>query len=412
MDIQEVALTGIGVLPHRLRALRSDVVAELAASMRERGLLHPIVLRAQDGSGYWLVAGRHRLEAAKSLGWKAIMANVVTGFDAVAAELAEIDENLIRADLTPAERADHQARRKKLYEQLHPETRLGQNQHTRVRKLCEPTDRFTADAAAKTGRSERAIQLEAKRGAAIPNVASLAGTSLDKGEELDALAALPKESQADLIARAKDGEKVSAKAAAKKEKRAAKEAALAQATGEASKALGTKLYGVIYADPPWRFEPYSRDTGMDRAADNHYPTMTLADIKALHVPAADDAALFLWATAPMLPEALAVMAEWGFTYRSHLIWTKDRAGTGYWFRNRHELLLVGTRGKIPAPAPGENCDSVQAFDRGPHSAKPHAFAEIIEEMFPNAARLEMFARAPRLGWDTWGNEAPVPVAAE
>jgi hypothetical protein len=53
----------------------------------------------------------------------------------------------------------------------------------------------------------------------------------------------------------------------------------------------------------------------------------------------------------MLPQALAVMAAWGFEYRSHAVWAKDRVGTGYWFRNQHELLLIGVRGAIPAPAP-------------------------------------------------------------
>ena len=66
--------------------------------------------------------------------------------------------------------------------------------------------------------------------------------------------------------------------------------------------------------------------------------------------------LFLWATAPMLPQALEVMAAWGFKYKSHMVWVKDRTGTGYWFRNAHELLLVGTKGRIPAPAPGMQMD--------------------------------------------------------
>jgi N6-adenosine-specific RNA methylase IME4 len=87
-------------------------------------------------------------------------------------------------------------------------------------------------------------------------------------------------------------------------------------------ALPTKQYGVIYADPPWRFEPYSRLTGMDRAADNHYPTMTLEEIKALPVPAAKDCVLFLWSTVPMLPSALATMWAWGFVYKSALFWDK------------------------------------------------------------------------------------------
>jgi N6-adenosine-specific RNA methylase IME4 len=185
----------------------------------------------------------------------------------------------------------------------------------------------------------------------------------------------------------------------KRDKRAAKETAL----GEAQQSSGQ--YGVIYADPPWRFEPYSRDTGMDRAADNHYPTMGLDDLLVLPVPAASDAVLFLWATVPMLPEALDVMAAWGFTYKSQFVWVKDRIGTGYWTRNQHELLLVGTRGDIPAPAPGEQFSSVIAASVGEHSVKPPVFAEMIEEMFPNLPAIEMFARAPRLGWTVWGNEA-------
>jgi N6-adenosine-specific RNA methylase IME4 len=195
------------------------------------------------------------------------------------------------------------------------------------------------------------------------------------------------------------------RAALKQDKRATREAELAEATEEASRQLGKELYGVLYADPPWRFEPFSRDTGMDRAADNHYPTMTIDLIRKMAVPAADDAVLFLWATVPMLPEALSVMEAWGFTYKSHFVWNKDHAGTGYWNRNRHELLLVGTRGDIPAPAPGQQFCSVIEAPTSAHSRKPMAFAEMIEEMFPKHRHVELFARGPRLGWDTWGNEA-------
>jgi len=192
----------------------------------------------------------------------------------------------------------------------------------------------------------------------------------------------------------------------KKQRRAEREQELAEKTIAASQAIGTKQYGVIYADPPWHFKPYSDITGMDRAADNHYPTMTLEDIKALPVPAAPDSILFLWATVPMLPEALDVMTAWGFTYRSHCIWVKHKAGTGYWFRNRHELLLVGTRGNIPAPAPGEQYESIIEARAGEHSAKPFHFTEIIEELFPTLPRLEMFHRGETYGgWDYWGNEA-------
>jgi N6-adenosine-specific RNA methylase IME4 len=190
----------------------------------------------------------------------------------------------------------------------------------------------------------------------------------------------------------------------KQERRAEREAEL----GAKQCALPSKRFGVILADPAWRFEPYSRKTGMDRAADNHYPTTSLALIKALNVGsiAAKDAVLFLWATAPMLPQALEVMAAWGFTYKSNFVWSKSRAGTGYWNRNKHEHLLIGTRGAIPAPAMGTQWASLVEAPTGKHSAKPERFLELIEEYFPNLPKIELNRRGqPREGWSAWGNEA-------
>lgn len=190
----------------------------------------------------------------------------------------------------------------------------------------------------------------------------------------------------------------------KADRRAAREAELAAK----QTALPDKRYGVILADPEWRFEPWSRESGMDRAADNHYPTspteiIAQRDIRSI---AADDCVLFLWATVPMLPAALEVMKAWGFEYRSHAMWDKVHIGTGYWFRNRHELLLVGTRGEIPAPAMGEQFPSVFQAPRRDHSAKPEQFLEMIEEYFPSLAKIELNRRGPpRAGWDAWGNEA-------
>jgi N6-adenosine-specific RNA methylase IME4 len=137
-------------------------------------------------------------------------------------------------------------------------------------------------------------------------------------------------------------------------------------------ALPSARYGVILADPPWRFKIYSRETGMDRAADNHYPTQETADICALDIAsiAAPDCVLFLWATVPMMPQALDVMKDWGFAYKSQCLWVKNRIGTGYWFRNKHEILLVGTRGHVPAPAMGTQWPSVIESPLGAHSVKP------------------------------------------
>jgi N6-adenosine-specific RNA methylase IME4 len=197
---------------------------------------------------------------------------------------------------------------------------------------------------------------------------------------------------------------VTLRAAEKQQRRREREAQL----GAKLRALPAKKYGVIYADPEYRFEPWSRETGMDRAADNHYPTSPLDVIKARDVPsiAAPDCVLFLWATVPMLPQGLAVMAAWGFEYKSHIVWIKDKAGTGYWFRNRHEHLLVGTRGHPPAPAPGEQWPSLVEAPRGRHSEKPEIFCELIETYYPTLPKIELNRRgAPRQGWDAWGLEA-------
>ena len=194
----------------------------------------------------------------------------------------------------------------------------------------------------------------------------------------------------------------------KKERRTQRERELAVR----QRALPDKRYGVIVADPEWRFEPYSRETGMDRAADNHYPTSLTAvvasrDVKSI---AADDCVLFLWATVPMLLDGLVVLAAWGFEYKSHYIWLKDKIGTGYWSRNKHELLLIGTRGSVPAPAMGTQWDSVIEAPRGEHSAKPEIFLRMIEEYFPSLPKIELNRRGPaRAGWDAWGLEAGTDV---
>jgi N6-adenosine-specific RNA methylase IME4 len=197
----------------------------------------------------------------------------------------------------------------------------------------------------------------------------------------------------------------------KSHRRAQREMELAKATEQASCKVGSQLYGVIYTDPPWRFEPFSRESGMDRAADNHYPTLDADALAALELPAADDCVLFCWSTIAMLPAAMTFLRHHGFVYRSAYGWLKPGPGTGYWSQaDQLELLLVGVRGEVPAPAPGTQPPQVLTIPRGKHSAKPDEFAAMIERMFSNVAKLEMFARKLRPGWDVRGNEVEANVA--
>lgn len=226
---------------------------------------------------------------------------------------------------------------------------------------------------------------------------------------------------------------------------------------EKQMALPVKKYGIIYADPEWEFLVRS-EGGMDRAAANHYPVSPIEELMARRVEdiAAPDCVLFMWATVPMLIEAIMVADAWGFCllgrdpatgfmtvdkrkcrYVSNWDWVKTTLGNGYWNRNQHEHLLIFTRGNPVAPALGTQPASAisapvgigfdnnwQSHVTGPeltdpagivletqeHSFKPAKFAEWIERLFPDAPKIELNARQARPGWDRWGNEAPAEDA--
>jgi len=162
-----------------------------------------------------------------------------------------------------------------------------------------------------------------------------------------------------------------------------------------------KKYQVIYADPPWRYL-FSRSK--NRKIENQYPTMTCKEICKMKIPTADNCILYLWATVPKLLEALSVMKAGGFVYKTQAVWDKGKIGMGYWFRGRHEILLVGVKGKVSPPEQNKRVASVFNYTRGKHSKKPDEVRDLIKNWFPNANRLELFCRYPDEDWDVWGNE--------
>jgi N6-adenosine-specific RNA methylase IME4 len=162
-------------------------------------------------------------------------------------------------------------------------------------------------------------------------------------------------------------------------------------------------FGLIYADPPWSY----RDLGHTRRIDRQYSTMCTGNVAAL--PVADvslpDAVLFLWVTAPLLPDGLEVLNTWGFKYCSNMVWDKEIFGMGHYARIQHEHLLIGRKGRPGIAAEGaRNIPSVIRARRGKHSAKPVEAYEIIERMYPALSKIELFARARRPGWASWGDE--------
>jgi ParB family chromosome partitioning protein len=215
-EIERVDVALIDVSEGR-RSVDDAHVDQLARSMADIGLQYPIIVRyIEDRASSFgrddsilLVAGRHRLEAAKRLGWAQIDC-IYVDLDDLHAELAEIDENLIRRNLTPSQEAEAIARRKAIYEELHPETTHGGDRKSD--QVANSATRFTSNTAKATGKSERAIQVAAARGAALgDDLSAIAGTSLDKGVELDALAKMNQDERKPLIQRARAGERVSAR---------------------------------------------------------------------------------------------------------------------------------------------------------------------------------------------------------
>lgn len=200
---------------------------------------------------------------------------------------------------------------------------------------------------------------------------------------------------------------------------------------------GDRRFATILADPPWQFTNKTGKVAPEHRRLSRYSTLSLNEIKALPVAqvAAQRAHLYLWCPNALLPEGLAVLAAWGFTYKSNIVWHKirkdggsDGRGVGFYFRNVTELILFGVRGKNARTlAPGRRQVNLLATRKREHSRKPDEQYEIIEAC-SRGPFLELFARGTRRNWAMWGNQADegyrptwktyahhsraVPVAAE
>lgn len=189
-------------------------------------------------------------------------------------------------------------------------------------------------------------------------------------------------------------------------------------------------FGLIMADVPWPYEMRSAK-GYAKAPEAHYSTMPMAEIKALPVEAlaAPDCLLWLWAVNPQLPQALEVIAAWGFTFKTAGTWLKRSTrgkvsfGTGYILRSSNEPFLIGTRGS-PKTTRGTRSSVITHDERfqGPwedvwpngtvtieasvreHSRKPEQAYHACEALMPEVRKLDLFSRTDRDGWTAWGNE--------
>jgi N6-adenosine-specific RNA methylase IME4 len=171
-------------------------------------------------------------------------------------------------------------------------------------------------------------------------------------------------------------------------------------------------FTTISADPPWQFTNNTGKMAPEHKRLHRYHTLKLPDILALPVAtlAEKNAHLYLWVPNALLPEGLQVMARWGFTYKSNIIWYKTRKdggpdgrGVGFYFRNVTEVLLFGVRGKLRTLKPGRTQTNIIVKQKREHSRKPDEQYDIMESCSPGP-RVELFARHRREGWKTWGDQ--------
>ncbi|ACT47145.1 MT-A70 family methyltransferase [Methylotenera mobilis] len=355
---------------------------ELKQDIAQNGLQMPILMY-----GGKVVDGRHRLRACSALGVTPKFAELEAANDK-SAEQSVISINLHRRHLTEGQKAIIAARLTNSF--------VGANQHTAgavsQRKVAE-----------ELGISVDSVQ----RGKKVLNngtpelIAAVSEGKLDISNAAK-LAQLAKQDQSQLnfddIKTIQEASKAINKA--KFESRRQERIQEIEAKRANNKPLESSLgtFSVILADPPWDY--------MGELAVG-YPCMSVKEICEMPISqiSADDAVLFMWCSSSLLPEAVEVVKAWGFTFKTSAVWDKDFSGQGTYFRQGHEVLMIATKGLVPEVPYDARPSSVLKFKRREHSRKPDEVYQIIDHMYPELSKVELFCRGePANGWAGWGNE--------
>lgn len=368
-----------------LPPLSTDELAALRADIKEHGVLMPIFV---DEEGQ-ILDGRHRNKIdpkAKRI--------VVKGLTDAEKQAFVFRANFTRRNLSPAQKKEALKKMKGVAVALRKEDSKKWTQR-KVAAALGVAQQTVADWFAVGG---------------IPN------TTSGNRNTIDARVTVPPAQHEVIAERVQAGESqeqvaadygVGQPAISKIVRKCTEVAAEAKRVAElpSSTPSSTEPVTVLLADPPWQYDFSETDS---RSIDSHYPSASV-DAICKHITEswapqiATDCVLFLWATAPKLREALQVMEEWGFAYKTQAVWDKEVMGMGYWFRGQHEIILVGTVGSPSPPAQKLRCSSVFRSKRGKHSAKPACVYDAIEKMFPGSVKGEMYQRKPRAGWVGFGN---------
>jgi len=368
MDTKEISKI---VIKNRYRKDLGDL-ADLKNSIKEIGLLHPIVINSNNE----LIAGQRRIMACKELGWKEVPVNIINLDKLVK---GEHDENVVRKNFTSSEavaiwqamesyQAKDRDEKGKFTRPSDSDGREPRNRAAKVVGMGHDTlskAKAVVDAAKKEPEKYKNIQSEMDTSGNI-NKAYKEINKIKRQEELDK---------------------------------------------QVTEVQEDKKYRVIYADPPWKYsdelvEGYG-------AATHHYPLLSIDELCNLKIGnrtvseiSEDNSVLFLWVTSPMLSECWEIIKEWGFKYKSSFIWDKVKHNYGHYNSVRHEFLLVCTKGSC-LPDNSKLHDSVVEIERtSKHSEKPEYFrTEIIDKLYKKGSRIELFNRGDMPDhWDSWGKE--------
>ena len=360
--------------------LKNDIAAN--------GQQTPILLH--DGKG---VDGRHRLRACEELGIDPQFDEIVAAND-TKIEQVVVSINLHRRHLTDSQKALIAARLANLG--------VGSNQHTAgavsqkkaAEELGISVDSVQRGKQVLTNGVPQLIAAVESGTLDITNAARIAKLSRDEQVELTEQDKKLIRDASKAINRAKFEERRQERLQQIEEKR------------RNNRPLDThgNTYSVIYADPPWDY------MGEEKVG---YPCMSVEDIckEPVNDIAEEDAALFMWCSSSLLAEAIEVIKVWGFKLKTSAVWDKGAAGQGAYFRQGHEILLLATRGSLPEVPYDARPESVLRYPRLEHSRKPREICDIIDDMYPELRKIELFCRGePHPGWDGWGNECTIDIA--
>jgi N6-adenosine-specific RNA methylase IME4 len=387
--------------------LDADALRILADDIKQRGQKEPCTY-IKDEEGLHLLDGINRLDARELAGLRidindrAVFEQLSSNIDVIA---YVVSKNINRRHLDESQRAMVAAKLATL--------NLGANQHRGEGPSIEGASRLLNVGHASV---ERAKLVRREGISELVQAVERGNVKVSVAADITSLS---KDEQRALLANFDEGEirKAASKIHTRRmQERLAQRHARVAALAEPDP-LPRQHWPVALVDPPIKYEDFS-DTS-SRSPAWHYPTMTLEQLCQLRVdgrPVSDlftpSAAVFITLRQALMLKADALFHAWGlFTYVAGSVWDKGSIGAGSYFRYQHELLLLVIRGKMPPPLLNARPPSVFRAPRGGHSEKPEIIYQMIERMYPNLPRIELFARGEaRPGWTAWGNEAPAPAA--